>query len=200
VLREVIRLKALMPADTGCRVIAEQFNRLHGGKPDGETVGRTWVSEHLKKHRYAVLQLRRRHKHTKPRPMPAHRIWAMDITGLPDQNRNPHPVLGIIDHGSRWLLGLRHLHTKSSVALLRALLDAIEAHDFQKPEWLRTDNETVFTSRVFRFGLWWLGIRHQRTDKGCPWMNGRIERLFGTLKDKSKGLLFDTDALPAHLQ
>jgi transposase InsO family protein len=28
------------------------------------------------------------------------------------------------------------------------------------------------------------GIRHQRTQLGCPWQNGRIERLFGTLKQK----------------
>ena len=199
VLREVIRLKALMPADTGCRVIAEQFNRLHGGKKDGETVGRTWVSKHLKKHRYAVLQLRRRLKHTKPRPLPAHKIWAMDMTGVPDHAQESQTVLGIIGHGSRWLLGLRTLHAKTSIALLRALLDAIEAHDFQKPECLRTDNEAVFTSRLFRFGLWWLGIRHQRTEMGCPWQNGRIERLFGTLKEKSAALLFDANALPDQL-
>jgi transposase InsO family protein len=49
---------------------------------------------------------------------------------------------------------------------------------------LRTDNEAVFTSRQFRFGLWLLGIAHQRTEKGCPWMNGRVERFFGTLKAK----------------
>ncbi len=28
------------------------------------------------------------------------------------------------------------------------------------------------------------GIRQQFTVPGCPWMNGRIERLFGTLKEK----------------
>jgi transposase InsO family protein len=28
------------------------------------------------------------------------------------------------------------------------------------------------------------GVRHQRTEPGCPWQNGRIERLFGTLKQK----------------
>ncbi|NIP27488.1 MAG: DDE-type integrase/transposase/recombinase, partial [Phycisphaerae bacterium] len=65
---------------------------------------------------------------------------------------------------------------------LRHLLDAIERYG--KPKFLRTDNETVFTSRLFRFGLWLLGIKHQRTDKGCPWMNGRVERFFGTLKQK----------------
>jgi putative transposase len=28
------------------------------------------------------------------------------------------------------------------------------------------------------------GIQHQFTDRGQPWQNGRIERLFGTLKEK----------------
>ncbi len=199
VLREVIRLKALMPPDTGCRGIAEQFNRLHGGKRDGETVGRTWVSENLKKHRYAVLKLRRRLKHTKPRPMPAHRVWAMDMTGLTDQRRQSRTGVGIIDHGSRWLVALRALESKGSIALLRVLLNAIEQHQ-NKPRYLRTDNEAVFTSRLFRFGLWWLGIKHQRTEKGCPWMNGRIERLFGTLKGKARGLRFRSDALLEQLR
>jgi hypothetical protein len=27
-----------------------------------------------------------------------------------------------------------------------------------------------------------VGVRHQRTTPGCPWQNGRIERLFATLK------------------
>ena len=29
-----------------------------------------------------------------------------------------------------------------------------------------------------------LGIKHQKTEKGCPWQNGRIERFFGTFKSK----------------
>ena len=29
-----------------------------------------------------------------------------------------------------------------------------------------------------------LGIKHQRTEKCCPWMNGKIERFFGTLKNR----------------
>ena len=197
-LREVIRLRALMPADSGCRTLAEQFNRLHGGRRDGVTVGRTWVAEKTRQHRYAILQMRRELKHRTPRPIPINHTWAMDLTGLPDQARQSHRVLGILDHGSRWLVSLRHLKSKASIALLRALLDAIEAVG-AVPGYLRTDNEAVFTSRLFRFGLWWLGIRHQRTDKGCPWQNGRIERLFGTLKAKAKGLLFHEGGLPEHL-
>lgn len=42
----------------------------------------------------------------------------------------------------------------------------------------------MFRSPAFGRALKQLGIRHQRTTPGCPWQNGRIERLFGTLKDK----------------
>ena len=69
-----------------------------------------------------------------------------------------------------------------TIAILRCLLDAVER--FGKPRFLRTDNESVFTSWLFRFGLWFIGIRHQPTEKSCPWQNGRIERFFGTLKEK----------------
>jgi transposase InsO family protein len=89
---------------------------------------------------------------------------------------------GLVEHSSRTSLCLHGLNDKASITLLRHLLDAIEKYG--KPTFLRTDNEAIFTSRLFRFGLWLLGIRHQRTDKGCPWMNGRIERFFGTLKAK----------------
>ncbi len=43
---------------------------------------------------------------------------------------------------------------------------------------------SIFTARVFRMGLALIGVAHQRTEPGCPWMNGRVERFFGTLKQK----------------
>jgi hypothetical protein len=106
----------------------------------------------------------------------------MDLTGKQDSTGQIHNILGLVEHGSRASLCLHGLNDKASMTLLRHLLDAIEKYG--KPQFLRTDNEAVFTSRLFRFGLWLLGIRRQRTDKGCPWMNGRIERFFGTLKTK----------------
>ena len=50
----------------------------------------------------------------------------------------------------------------------------------------------MFTSRTFRLALSLLGIRHQRTDPGCPWQNGRVERFFGMLKQKLDQLLVDS--------
>lgn len=91
-------------------------------------------------------------------------------------------ILGAVDHGTRANLALKALKTKSSIALLRVLLDVFETHGV--PKIIRTDNEAVFTSRLFRLGLAFLGIRHQTTDLHSPWMNGRIERFFLTLKQK----------------
>ena len=111
---------------------------------------------------------------------------------LRTQNGEGYFVLGVIDHGSRANMVLQRLENKASIALLRALLNAIE--QFGKPKTVRTDNEACFTSRLFRLGLWLLRIRHQRTDPHCPWMNGRVERFFGTLKERTQQVVFANPA------
>jgi transposase InsO family protein len=55
---------------------------------------------------------------------------------------------------------------------------------YGKPRAIRTDNEAYFTRRLFRGILTLINIHHQRSELHCPWQNGRIERLFGTLKQK----------------
>jgi putative transposase len=47
---------------------------------------------------------------------------------------------------------------------------------------VRTDNEGMFTGRLWARALRWLGVQHQRSAPGRPWRNGHIERLFGTVK------------------
>ena len=75
---------------------------------------------------------------------------------------------------------MKALKDKSSITLLRCILDCIEKYGM--PKIIRTDNEAVFTSRLFKFGLKFLGIKHQTIQLSCPWENGRVERLFLTLK------------------
>ena len=164
VINRVIEHKAIMQND-GCRKIAVSFNRRFG---DRMTVSKTWVSNTLKKHKYEILELRKKLKNRKPRPTNINRIWGMDLTGKHDLDKNNLQILGIIDHGSRANLYLSAIKSKASIHLLKILLDTIEKYG--KPEAMRTDNEAVFTSKLFRFGLWFLGIKHQRTDVGCPWM------------------------------
>lgn len=179
VKREVIRLKALMP-DGGCRAIAHAFNRLHRHRE--MTIGKSYAYEVVKRHAYDIQVARRKIKHRRPRPVPHNRVWAIDLTGKTDSAGTMHSILGIVEHRSRTSLCLSALADKTSVTLLEHLITAIKRYG--KPDYVRTDNEAVFTSRLFRFGLWVLSIRHQRTEVACPWQNGKVERFFGTLKKK----------------
>ena len=180
VTQEIIRLKALMP-DAGCRTIAPLFNRRHAASRK-MTVGKTLVADTIRRHRYEIEVMRRKLKHRVPRPVPRNLVWAMDLTGKGDAAGNMHMIFGIIDHGSRVLLSLAAMPDKCSWTLLGHLFLAIGKYG--KPRAVRTDNEACFTSRLFCAVLSLCGIRHQRSDPGCPWQNGRIERLFGTLKQK----------------
>ncbi|MEO8333242.1 MAG: integrase core domain-containing protein [Gallionella sp.] len=165
----------------GCRTIADICNRRYAASRQ-ITVGKTYVHQVLQRHEYEIQILRRDLKHAKPKPVACNLIWGLDLTGKTDKQNRLHSLLGIIDHGSRALLHLQALHDKTSHTLFACLREIILTYG--KPKIIRTDNEAIFTSQEFRLGLKHLGIRHQRTDPGCPWQNGRIERLFGTLKDK----------------
>jgi len=179
VKKKVIRLKALMP-EAGCRAIAHTFNRLH--EQQGMSVGKSYVYEVIKAHQYEIRVLRRKIKHKRPRPMPHNLVWGVDLTGKTDSTGKLHNILGIVEHRSRAALCLTALRDKASITLLECLIEAVKKYG--KPQHVRTDNEAVFTSGTFRLGLWILGIRHQRTEVACPWQNGRVERFFGTLKEK----------------
>ena len=181
-------MKALMP-HSGCRALAVSFNRRFVHK--GVSVGKTYVNETIRQSQYEIQVVTKKLKHGKPKSVPLNHVWAMDLTGKQDAGGEIHNILGLVEHGSRANLCLLGLKDKASITLLRHLLDAIEKYG--KPKFLRTDNEAVFTSRLFELGLWLLGISHQRTDKGCPWMNGRVERFFGTLKEKLR--LWEVDSL-----
>jgi transposase InsO family protein len=144
------------------------------------TVSKTYVAETCRRHQYLIYETRRKLKHRVPRPMRRNRVWGCDLLTKTDQQGHPHVALALVDHGSRACLRLQRLADKSSSTLLQELAQAVK--QYGAPAFLRTDNEAVFVSRWFGFGLWLLGIRHQRTEPGCPWQNGRVERLIGTVK------------------
>jgi putative transposase len=192
VRREIIRLKALMREAGTCRAIEKSFNRRFARKKN-MTVGRTFVNELIRRHRYQIEVEQRRIKNRKPRPMPKNLVWGVDLTGKVDLGQTTHSVLAILEHASRAALWLEALQNKSSWTLILKLIEAIQRYG--KPRIIRTDNESIFTSKVFRLALFLLGIRHQRIDLHCPWQNGRVERFFGTLKGKLDQLL--VESLPA---
>ena len=175
---EVVRLKALMP-QAGCRTIAHHFNRRWSARRD-MTVSKTYVADLCRRHQYLIYEARQKLKHRVPRPVPRNRIWGCDLLMKTDRHGQPHLALAVVDHASRACLRLQQLSDKSSWRLLQELIHVVKRYG--RPRFVRTDNEAVWVSRVFRWGLWLLGVRQQRTDPGCPWQNGRVERFIGTVK------------------
>lgn len=175
---EIIRLKALMPA-AGCRTLAHLFNRRFAVRRR-MTVGKTYVADTVRRHQYAILARRRALKHAIPRPVPRNLIWGMDLMVKTDRQGRQHPIVVILDHASRACLTLHALGGKSTRTVFKLVTETVRRYG--RPTYVRTDNEAIFASPVFRLGLWAWGIRHQRTDPGCPWQNGRVERAIGTVK------------------
>jgi putative transposase len=191
VIQEVLRLKVLMWKKGSCREIANTFNGLHASTSTC-TVGKTFVSECLKANQYALACLRKDMRNRLPRPVPINSIWAMDLTFYTDASGKQQMVIGILDHGSRLVTCLQTLVNKRSWTLLGYLCLAIGRYG--KPSRIRTDNEVIFTSWVFTTFLKAVGIKHQRIKTCAPWQNGRIERLFGTLKPLLRQLVIPTKA------
>jgi len=144
------------------------------------TVSKTYVADTCRRHQYLIYEARRKLKHRVPRPIPRNRVWGCDLLTKTDQQGRAHLALALIDHASRACLRLQRLSDKSSWTLVQELVQAVK--QYGRPQFVRTDNDAVFVSRLFRWGLWLLGIRQQRIDPGCPWQNGRVERFIGTVK------------------
>lgn len=178
VKHEIIQLKALMP-QAGCRTIAHHFNRRWQSRRQ-MAVSKTYVADTCRQHQYLIDVARRKLKHRVPRPIPCNRVWGCDLLTKTDHHGQPHLVLAILDHASRACLRLQLLSDKSSWTLLQELVQAVKRYG--RPTFVRTDNDAVLVSRLFRLGLWLLGIRQQRIEPGCPWQNGRVERFIGTVK------------------
>ena len=143
VTEEIIKIKALMPA-ASCRLITLVFNRRFKNR---ESVGKTYVSYTLRQHLYEIQILRRKIKSRPAYPIPFNKVWGMDLTFV-DQK----PILGIIEHHSRKSMGLVSLRQKTSVAILQAILALLESAP--APQFIRTDNEACFNSRLLKFAFW----------------------------------------------
>jgi putative transposase len=146
----------------------------------------------LRKHQYELLELQRKMRTRKPWPGKVNAIWAMDMTFHTNSLDHQQTAFGIIDHGSRMLLRLHTVVNKTSWTLLGHVCLAIGRYG--KPKAIRTDNEALFTSRLFKLFLAMAGIKHQRIQLHSPWQNGRIERLFGTLKPLLRQLTIPNQA------
>lgn len=181
---QVIYLKVHLP-NNGCRKIALTFNKKYAHK--NVTVSKSYVYNIIKANNYEIIKQRKELKNRVPRVIPNNLIWSMDLSTIKEQQ-----IFGLIDNGSRVLLTLKHLQTKSTINIIRVILNAIEKYG--KPKIIKSDNEHVFTSKLIKTTLYLLGIKQQTTDIACPWQNGKIERLFLTMKQSFQDIIFPTES------
>lgn len=185
VQQEILRLKILMPRGTGVRKIATAFNRSQAGRRVTHekyiTISKTHVANVLRINEIELLEVRQNLRYRIPSISRVNHTWGADLTGKYDLVGQLHFIFGIIDHGSRKLLSLMAT-SKHSAQLVVHIHHAIAQNG--KPSNIRTDNDRCFTSPIWYAALTQSGVRHQRSDLHCPWQNGRIERLFGTLKQQ----------------
>ena len=89
-------------------------------------------------------------------------------------------MLGVVDHGSRLDIALRRVPRFNVWTLLGTLFLAFGEHGV--PLVLKLDNHPVHHAKWFKRVMRVAGVRLSFTELASPWQNGRIERLFGTLK------------------
>ncbi len=112
VIDEVLRLKALMPAN-GCRKIATTFNHMHA-KRKPMPVGESFVANVLVCEGHRIVELRRAQRRRMPRAMPRNRLWALDLTYI-QRHEAQRTLFGLLDHGTRACLALTSLQDKNSI-------------------------------------------------------------------------------------
>ncbi|WP_423009632.1 transposase [Undibacterium sp. JH2W] len=162
------------------RQITMEFNRLYAYR--GMTISLGTVYNWIQKHCTEMEAIRKETRNRFLEPGPANLRWRIDGTGKMDSSGVTHFILGIVDHGTRMNLLLQRLELATSVTILECIKDAMQL--FGQPKIIRTDNASVFRSKKFRRALKELGIHQEFSAPGKPWQNGRIERLFLTLKEK----------------
>jgi len=131
VKNEVIYLKVHL-ANYGCRKIAIEFNKKYAHKKI--TVSKSYVYNIIKANNYEIIKQRKEIKNRVPKQLSNNLIWSMDLTTI-----NQQQIFGLIDNGSRALLSLQYLKDKSTINILRAILNAIEKYG--KPKIIKSDNE-----------------------------------------------------------
>jgi transposase InsO family protein len=178
-VRRVMRQLHEQHPDWKHRKLADAFN-LHYFAATGISVGHTWTYEFLKALAHEALHKQRELKHRVPDPEPRNRTWGVDTTCITDAAGRRHIVLGIVDHGSRLSITLRLLKRFNTWTLLGALFLAFG--EYGVPCLLRLDNHPVHHAKRFKAMMRWTGVRLRFTALASPWQNGRIERLFGTVK------------------
>ena len=127
--------------------------------------------EHNRGKRVKYVRFQRKHPNS---------LWHIDDSEFGDKGK----IISVIDDCSRYCLGL--LHTNSiTTKVVTDFLDNLIAK-YGTPRQIITDNGSAYglKSKYSKFDRWCRKhkIEHIRTKVKRPQTNGKVERLFGTIK------------------
>jgi transposase InsO family protein len=109
------------------------------------------------------------------------KIWHMDMTQMRIAKGRKQFIFAIIDACTRRVMAIKSYDHALASSAVDCLCTALDNNGGKKPRMLYTDNGRMFISKIFEDFLKQRIIFHHRVDKGSPWQNGKVERLFGTL-------------------
>jgi transposase InsO family protein len=131
--------------------------------------------------RETVRKILKRQAPRPPEAFPAQArgaLWSLDLT-LVRSGGLPVWLLAVVDACGSYLVALRPVPLPSSSAIAQCLADIFRTTP--PPRRVLTDCGREFRRDVSKL-LAAHGIRHTRTQPYHPWTNGRVERIFRTLK------------------
>lgn len=111
-------------------------SRFENHKSTPETISKSFVANIIKNHLYDIQIIRRNIKSKPAHTIRFNKVWGIDLTFI-----NEKPILGVIEHNTRKCLSLVMLKNKTSITILRKLLDILEHHP--KPQFIRSDNDKI---------------------------------------------------------
>ena len=127
--------------------------------------------EHNRGQRAKYVRFQRKH---------ANSLWHIDDSEFGGQGK----IITVIDDCSRYCLGIFHVNTVSTNIVIKFLDELIKK--FGAPRQIISDNGSPYGSKSkhSKFDRWCRkrGIEHIRTRVKRPQTNGKVERLFGTIK------------------
>jgi len=159
----------------GCRRIAHEIEKNYGEKISHVTVSQMMKDIQEKKEPVVAERIEIDE---------VDKIWHMDMTPKRIAGGKMMYIFAVMDACTRRILALKSYEGCTSVEVIDCLYKAIINNNGKKPRILYTDNGGQFVSKIFEDCLSVQCIFHHRIDKGKPWQNGKVERLFRTLFDE----------------
>jgi putative transposase len=107
--------------------------------------------------------------------------WGLDFMSDALTDGRKIRTLNIVEHFNRECMGINVSRSIPAVKVIEYMERAIEKHG--KPEYLRTDNGSELTSKVFQLWMKEKKIKWSPIEKGCPQQNAIVERFNRTYRE-----------------